>query len=698
MSRSNTDATPALDRLPDDAPLAACSIGLRRMAHLSAFFGGRPIVSQFDARAAGAIGWGAKLSGRMARALARWRGLPHVLVEDGFLRSVGLGKSGAPAVSLVVDDLGVYYDAARPSRLERLIGEAPLRTTDPAAIAALALWRSARLSKYNLGEDRALEAARGKLVLVDQVAGDASIRGAGADAASFARMLASALAERAAADIVLRTHPDVAAGKAKGHLAEAARAAGIAILADAASPHALLDSAAAVWTVSSALGFEAILRGVPVTTFGAPFYAGWGLTDDRADDRVARAARLRRVARPDVEQLFEAAYLRYARYADPVGRRPLDAAGAMARLIDWRERDRARVGDILCFDFSRWKRPAAAAFLGGSRARLAFRPKATPAELAKARVSAPRATRAAVWGMREAPGFVEACATAGLELVRVEDGFLRSVGLGSDLRAPGSLVVDGAHLYYDARGPSRLETLLATTPFDAPLLARAAALRARIVAQALTKYNLGSAPVDLRAAARGRRVVLVVEQVPGDMAILHGGGAVDGNLGLLQAVRAEEPDAFLVYKEHPDLVAGNRRGRLPQATRAALADLTISQGDMQALYGQIDALHAQSSLAGFEALLRGVAVTAWGRPFWAGWGLTRDKMDFPRRGRRLALDELVAGALILYPDYVDPVALVPCAVEDFLDSLAALRHAGPPRPEGFLARQGGRLMRLVRLR
>lgn len=696
MSRSIPDDALALDRLPQDAPLAACSLGLRRMAHLSAFFGGRPIVSQFDPAAAGAVGWGAKLSGRLARALARARGVPHVLVEDGFIRSVGLGKSGAPAVSLVVDDLGVYYDARRPSRLERLIGAAPRRPVDPIAAQALALWRSARLSKYNLGDDATLSAARGKLVLVDQVAGDASIRGAGADGAAFARMLAAALAGRAAADIVLRTHPDVAAGKAKGHLAEAARAAGVAVLADSAGPHALLDAAAELWTVSSALGFEAVLRGVPVVTFGTPFYAGWGLTEDRADDPVARGARVRRVARPTVEQLFEAAFLRYARYADPVARRPLDAPGAMARLIDWRDRDRDRTGDILCFDFSRWKRPAAVAFLGGSRARLVFRAKATPAMLASARAAAPAARRAAVWGMREAPGFLEACAAAGLELQRVEDGFLRSVGLGSDLRAPGSLVVDGAHLYYDARGPSRLETILATTRFDAALLARAAALRARIVAAALTKYNLGSAAVDLRAAARGRRVVLVVEQVPGDMAILHGGGAVEGNLGLLRAVRAAEPDAFLVYKEHPDLVAGNRRGRLTDAQRA-LADLTIASGDMQALYAQIDALHAQSSLAGFEALMRGVRVTAWGRPFWAGWGLTEDRMDFPRRGRRLTLDELVAGALILYPAYVDPVSLVPCPVEDFLDSLADLRRAGPPRPQGFLARQGGRLLRLARL-
>ena len=44
--------------------------------------------------------------------------------------------------------------------------------------------------------------------------------------------------------------------------------------------------------------------------------------------------------------------------------------------------------------------------------------------------------------------------------------------------------------------------------------------------------------------------------------------------------------------------------------------------------------------------------TCYGQPFYAGWGLTHDLVPPTRRTRRLTLDELVAGALILYPTYV----------------------------------------------
>lgn len=676
-----------IDGLPRDAVLGLASSGMLAIAHLPTFFGDRSLQTasrfgwparQDGTKASAWLGWGNRRSGQAARQLAKVAGVPFALLEDGFIRSVGLGKTGAPPVSLVVDDEGIYYDAAGPSRLERLIGSAECSSPQfqAAAAQALARWRAERLSKYNLGDDDAPPGLAGKIILVDQVHGDASLAGAGAGQRSFAAMLALALQNHSADRLVVLTHPDVREGKARGCLTELAAAQGISVLAQALSPHAILDVAAQVWTVSSGLGFEALLRGVPVTCFAAPFYAGWGLTDDKAVTALFQAAQQRRCARPTLETLFGAAFLRYARYADPVTRRALDFHGAVDRLAEWRKLDRAR-GRLAsdAFGFSRWKRKAATAFLSGTQGSMQYHGKATPRALR--RLGGTQARRIAVWGMTDRPGFAEGCRQVGHTLLRVEDGFLRSVGLGSDLLAPGSLVLDDLGLYYDARQESRLERILARDEFSPELLSRASALRAQLCANAITKYNLGHTPVDLRHAAGARRIVLVAEQVPGDASLRFGGGDVAGNLALLHAVRQENPAAFIVYKEHPDLVAGNRRGRLaPQLLRAS-ADLVLSRGDMAGLFGQIDALHVMSSLAGFEALLRGVAVDVWGRPFYAGWGLTRDHAALPRRNRRLSLDELVAGTLITYPLYADPVSHVPCSVEDFMLALAAARAGGP---------------------
>lgn len=78
--------------------------------------------------------------------------------------------------------------------------------------------------------------------------------------------------------------------------------------------------------MTSLLGFEALLRGLPVTCLGAPFYAGWGLTRDLGPVPA------RRRARPDLVQLAHAALIAYPRYWDPVTRRPCPPEVALERL------------------------------------------------------------------------------------------------------------------------------------------------------------------------------------------------------------------------------------------------------------------------------------------------------------------------------------------------------------------------------
>jgi capsular polysaccharide export protein len=76
-----------------------------------------------------------------------------------------------------------------------------------------------------------------------------------------------------------------------------------------------------------------------------------------------------------------------------------------------------------------------------------------------------------------------------------------------------------------------------------------------------------------------------------------------------------------------------------------------------------------TSLTGFEALLRRRRVVVYGRPFYAGWGLTTD-LAMVGRSRTLTLEELVAGVLILYPRYLDPVTRLPCSPEIIVERLS----------------------------
>jgi capsular polysaccharide export protein len=579
------------------------------------------------------VGWGRKASGNRARALAARNGRPFLLLEDGFLRSVE--RDGEP-LSLVLDDLGIYYDCAHPSRLEALIPEPLEQDGIRRARALMHAWRRGRVSKYNHARDYSGDLPERYVLVCDQAFGDLSVRHGGADAASFQRMLEAALSENPDAAIMLKLHPDVLMGRKTGYFD-----AGIGrldkrirVIAEDCHAASLLEGAEAVYTVTSQMGFEALIWAKKVRCFGMPFYAGWGLTADEVEAPPQR--------RPvSCEQLVHAALIRYPRYADPETGQRCEVERALAH-VELQQRMRGRFpARVYALGFSRWKRPMVKRFLAGSDVMFAGgAPKVPPG------------AAVALWGRADPPGLSDA-----VRPIRIEDGFLRSVGLGADLVPPLSWVCDDVGIYYDSSRPSRLERILAEEAFSEDLLLRAARLREMILAAGITKYNLdASAPrTHWRRPQHAGRVILVVGQVEDDASLRHGAPGVKRNMELLQAVRTMRPDALLVYKPHPDVVAGLRQWGREEKNAARWCDEIVLGGPIGRMMDEADEIHTMTSLAGFEALLRGKPVTCHGLPFYAGWGLTTDMLSCPRRGRLLTIDELVAAALILYPSYVSRV-------------------------------------------
>ena len=268
----------------------------------------------FPDRDAAMLGWGRRASRRWAARYAALRGTACLGLEDGFLRSIGLGKD-YPPLSLVVDDLGIYLDASVPSRLEALVGAARLDDGEASRARNLVrLWRAGRLSKYNhtpewSGPDPVPEQV---VLVVDQTFGDDSIRYGLANERSFQTMLDAAIDENPGREIWLKVHPEVFAGRKRGHFESltAGQRGRVRILGSDVHPPSLLERAETVYVVTSQMGFEALLWGARVRTFGMPFYAGWGLTGDDL-----RAPSRRRPA--NLEALVYAALVGYPRYLDP---------------------------------------------------------------------------------------------------------------------------------------------------------------------------------------------------------------------------------------------------------------------------------------------------------------------------------------------------------------------------------------------
>uniref|UniRef100_B0T6Z8 Capsule polysaccharide biosynthesis protein n=1 Tax=Caulobacter sp. (strain K31) TaxID=366602 RepID=B0T6Z8_CAUSK len=334
---------------------------------------------------------------------------------------------------------------------------------------------------------------------------------------------------------------------------------------------------------------------------------------------------------------------------------------------------------VACVGVAAWKRASVARLIAADgRAsgpsadlgRPAFRARAGPA-LRRAR---DLGGAVGVWPSR-APADIESQAQAlGVPLVCIEDGFIRSAGLGAECRPPASIVLDRAGVHFDPRRPSDLELHLTHDHFGETLTSRAQQLIERIVALGVTKYNLSGQAPPFRG---GRRTVLVPGQVEDDLSVKLGGAGVAGNLDLLRRVRQIEPDAVVLYRPHPDVEAGYRKGLIRDADALRYVDQVLRGHALPALLTSVDAVHVLTSLTGFEALLRGREVVVHGQPFYAGWGLTRDLSPPPRRGRRLALAELAAAALILYPRYIDPMTGETCSPETLV---ARLADQPEPRP------------------
>ena len=622
------------------------------------------------------LAWGRRPSALRVERLGQHWNLPVWHLEDGFLRSIGKGRH-QPPLCLLVDDLGVHLDASAPSRLEGLIGSQLSQAQSQRAAAVRQLWCEQRLSKLNPAKDSPPPASPFVLV-VDQSAGDRSIDLGQASADSFARMLAAALEENPDCTVVVKVHPDVIHGRARGHFSRRAlQHPRLHLCADGGHPAALLEQARAVYVVTSQMGFEALLWGRTVHCFGMPFYAGWGLTRDRLPPPS------RRSGAASLDQLVHACLIEHPRCIDPHSWQPCPVEDLMRAIGLQRRLQGAGPSRAQAFGFTPWKQRNLKRFLAGTALRFPW-----PWQQKGQRTDA-----LVVWGRRESPGLHRVAAQRKLPMLRVEDGFLRSVGLGADLIDPISWVVDQAGMYYDATQPSDLETQLATGTWTEQQLRRARRLRERLVQEAITKYNL-SAP-DWHRPSDRKRVVLVVGQVESDASIRFGAPGLRTNLALLEAVRAAEPEAYLLYKPHPDVVAGLCRPGSGESTAGEHCDELLTTGSIQQLFEQVDALHVLTSLAGFEALLRGLEVHCWGLPFYAGWGLTQDQERSPRRGRSLSLDALVHAALIDYPRYVSRRSGWYLEPEQAIDELVAWREAPPSRRTlvQALFRNWGRLRR-----
>lgn len=597
------------------------------------------------------IGWGKKANTNKAKAFAKNNKLPYLCLEDGFISYLGHPALGDRRFSLIVDKTGIYYDATQSSDIEDLLNN-PEWVNDGLLSRSASLLNTIQkhqISKYNhepVGKWQFDHDNEKKILVVDQTCGDCSVKYGMADDSSFKAMLNAALSENPESEVWVKVHPDVVLGKKKGYFEMEAcgqKIKGfdnnrIRVLADKVNAQSLFAYFDKVYVVTSQLGFEALWHGKEVICFGVPFYSGWSLTDDRVPCH-------RRKQQHTIESLFAAACLKYTRYIDPETSERCELEDVLELIALQRQFQRREVTNLYAVGFSIWKRAFMATFIGDSAKKVSF-VDSVKAALNKA-VSGDGIL---IWGKKKS----EFVPPDGIALWRCEDAFIRSVGLGAELRRPSSLIIDKQGMYFDGTKPSELETAINSIQLNPEQVQRGARLHSLLVQQRISKYNLRGAdqPVFVEAESKQKRI-LITGQVDNDASLKWGSPEIRSNLELLKAVRNFDPEAYIVYKPHPDVLLAGRAGHIPEEEALHWVNKVVIDADIFNCIDQCDELHVMTSLAGFEALVRGKTVHCWGLPFYAGWSLTEDHLTCNRRTTKRTIEELVYFAHCYYPRYIN---------------------------------------------
>ncbi|WFF42654.1 hypothetical protein EVC62_14755 [Salinicola endophyticus] len=263
----------------------------------------------------------------------------------------------------------------------------------------------------------------------------------------------------------------------------------------------------------------------------------------------------------------------------------------------------------------------------------------------------------------------------------MEDGFLRSIGVGLLHTRPGSLCLDWEGIHFKSKGGSDLETLLNDFDFagETALIKRAEKCMELMRAARLTKYY-NPKPYDKTTTVQklGRYSILVIGQVEDDASVLNSGSKVLDNYSLVLQAKKDFPEANIYFRPHPDYWTGTRDSTKTRKLESlenicAIVPPTIS---LYALFDVVDRVYTISSLSGFEALVHGLEVTTLGAPFYSNWGVTDDKVKVPKRTAKRTVAEIFAIAYLIYPRYISMVTSQRISYEELAEELIleSLKH------------------------
>lgn len=288
-------------------------------------------------------------------------------------------------------------------------------------------------------------------------------------------------------------------------------------------------------------------------------------------------------------------------------------------------------------------------------------------------ISEKRFYSAAVWGNRRKEKYNYIPFNYYKKVYEIEDGFIRSVGLGINKAKPMSLLIDSSSIHFDRERNSDLEQMI-----HSYIPSKSDDLRVQrcidfIKQYNIDKYNLTQNKAELTLDP-SKENILVIGQVDSDDSIKYAcRNAITSN-ELVYFVKKRHPQANIIYRPHPEVLRNLQSQQENYLTLQKVCFIDESQSSLSSLLScdALQTVYTISSLSGFESLLYQKAVYVYGSPFYAGWGLTKD-IEAKSRGTA-SFSDLFYCAYIKYPTYICPLYGEKITIEEALVLIVCIRE------------------------
>ncbi|MBF7044466.1 capsular polysaccharide export protein, LipB/KpsS family, partial [Campylobacter volucris] len=320
------------------------------LKYLNYFLGSRKIINPKDTKEAsycdGYIQWGIIPTQRkkILNKLMQNFGKQPFIIEDGFIRSLGIGLTKEEALSITLSGDTAYYDCKKISNFEKCLNSNEIFSDKNISDAkkAISFITNNFISKYNDAKFlyQTIGKHNSKVLVIDQRFGDASVEYGGASKEDFDIMLNDAVNDNPKSDIIIKRHPDAVKANKGSYFSddyiENYQNKDRLILIDYdVHPHELIMMCDKIYVVTSGLGFEALMYNKEVLCYGIPYYSGWGITIDKK--KLSRRSKKR-----NLYEIFYVAYIKYSRYYSP----KLNSQCTIFELMDYIVKERKKRYDF----------------------------------------------------------------------------------------------------------------------------------------------------------------------------------------------------------------------------------------------------------------------------------------------------------------------------------------------------------------